>query len=401
MGRKTCLIGSAVVVAVVAGAAIWFTLPRSTTTDGETTTAAGRLVRRIAPAEKKDPAAAVREAMQGMETSGKIRNRRPLTGHPADMFAGLSGADRTLAEAVFAALETGELAATLEVAAKALASSNPEVRSHGIEALSWFGSDALPELTGAMADPDEEVSEAAENAWEVALAEVGDPARRFAIAAAALGSLSNADHLGAIAGHLSGAALEMVDSEDDEAKANDKRITVVQTLVDLIEADETASAEAKEAYEDITGNEWRSFEEAELYVSDPENYELPEDREDADADDDADDSDSADDSGVEEDGSGDADSDASADEDDRSGSRSSGTGTTSDDADAASTGFDDGAGTDDDGAPEDGEIEGDMDSEDFGDDSAEDADGEMDGDAAPGETEPAEEDGPPAPVLVK
>jgi len=244
--------------------------------------AKGKLVRKVSTGERKDPAAAVRDAMGGITglSEGK-RKGRPFTFKAADMFAGLEGADRRMAEAVFNALESNDFDSTLAAATRALSSTNAAVRLHAVEALEWFGLDSLPELTGAMGDPDEEVAEAAENAWEVALAEVNDPSRRFSIAAAALGTLSNEDHLGTIAGHLSGAALEMIDSEDDEAKAEDHRVQVVQMLVDLME-DARASAvpQIKEAYEDITGHEWVSFEEAELYVSDAENYESPEDRED-------------------------------------------------------------------------------------------------------------------------
>lgn len=239
----------------------------------------GRLVR-SSPSSvgRQSPAEAVRKAMDGMVLDPKARKRRPFR-RPADMFANLSGRDRNLAEAVMNALDKDDFDATLAATDEALKSKNPEVRLHAVEALEWFGLDALPELTGAMADPDEEVAEAAEYAWEQALSEVNDASRRFAISAAAMGTLDGKDHLETICGHLTGAALELIDGEDDEEKASELRVSVVQSLVDIMgEGREANIEQAKEAYEDITGNEWISIDEAEVYLSDPDNYEPPEDR---------------------------------------------------------------------------------------------------------------------------
>lgn len=255
-----------------------------------------REARRLTSRGKRDakrPAEAVREAMGGVANDAARRKRRP----PAELFAHLSGKDRRVAEAIQAALDNDDFDATLAATVKALASTNAEVRLHAVDALGWFGLDALPELTEAMADPDEDVAESAENAWELALSEMPQADRRFAVAAAALGTLSNEDHLTTIVGQLTGAALEMIDGEDDEEKANDNRVAVVQALVDVMDLDRAVNTrEAREAYEDITGNEWVSIDEAERYLSDPDNYEPPEDRDD-DYDDGYDDDDYDDDEG--------------------------------------------------------------------------------------------------------
>ncbi len=185
-----------------------------------------------------------------------------------------------MAESLQKSLDEDDLESTLAASEKALRSANAEVRLLAIEALGWFGHDALPELTEAMGDADEDVAEAAESAWELALSELDSADRRFSIAAAALATLGNEDHLISIAGQLSGAALEMIDGEDDEAKAAEKRLSVVQSLVDVMGSKYRTNVEqAEEAYEDITGHEWRGIDEAELYLMDPDNYELPEDRE--------------------------------------------------------------------------------------------------------------------------
>lgn len=220
------------------------------------------------------PSDAVRKAMRGVK-----RPANAVRKFPADIFSHLSGKDKAFAEAVQKALDDNDFKATLTAATKALTSTNAEVRLDAVQAMGWFGLDALPELTEAMADADEDVANAAEDAWELALSEVDNAERRFAIAAAAMATLSSDDHLMSISGQLACAAQEMIDGEEDEQKADDARVAVVQSLVDIMDSGKDANIEqAKSAYEDITGHEWVSIEEAELYLSDPDNYELPEDR---------------------------------------------------------------------------------------------------------------------------
>jgi len=219
----------------------------------------------------RSPEGAVRDAMKGMPKSKKPKDRRPI-----DIFANLSGKDRRLAEEMQRALDGNDFDATLAAAKKALASTNDEIRLSAVEAMSWFGIDALPELTGLMADSDERVANEAETAWELAIGEIDDASRRFSIAAAAMSTLSNKDHLTSISGQLEGAALELIDREDAPEKSDDARIAVVQTLVDIMESSpENGAAQAKEAYRTITGFTWVSIDEAEAYLLDPDNYELP------------------------------------------------------------------------------------------------------------------------------
>ena len=205
-------------------------------------------------------------------------SKRNVKEMPLDIFEHLTGKDRRYAEAIQDALDADDFKATLAAVNSAMKSKNPEVRESAVEALAWFGEDALPELTGAMADPDEDVANAAENAWELALQEINEADRRFSIAAAALRTPFKKDHLMTICSQMTGAAMEMIDNEEDAKKANEIRVMVVQTLVDIMDSGRAANVEqAKEAYEEITGSEWRSIEEAERYLADPENYELPDD----------------------------------------------------------------------------------------------------------------------------
>lgn len=226
-------------------------------------------------------------ARKGKSTQGarKEKSQKRRLAVSDDMFDHLTGEDRKLAEEVQNALDADDHDRIIRAARKALLSKVAEVRLNAVEALGWCGEKALPELTGALGDPDDEVRESAQNNWECALSEVEDPRNRFIIASGAVAVLADEDARTSIAGQMSNAALEYIDDEDDEMKQKGRRIEIVQRLVDIIDGGKVGNAEcAKEAYNDITGNEWLGVEEAEKYVADPDNYEPPDDSDDSDAD---------------------------------------------------------------------------------------------------------------------
>ena len=200
--------------------------------------------------------------------------KRSVKEMPLDIFEHLTGKDRRYAEAIQEALDADDFKATLAAVNSAMKSKNPEVRERAVEALAWFGEDALPELTGAMADPDDDVANAAENAWEAVLQEIEEPDSRFSIVASVLQSPFKRDHLVTIFSQFTSAATEMIDNEEDMAKAHANRVMVIQALVDIMGTGLVQNMQqAQEAYQEITGNEWMSIEEAERYLADPENYE--------------------------------------------------------------------------------------------------------------------------------
>lgn len=267
------LIGAALAVAV-AGIAIWYWggSPQDTEEPAKRRLAQGRA--KALPSQR--PADAVRAAMTGMNTKSGAKRGGAAARPPVDIFAHLSGKDKKLAEEMQSALDADDQKATFAATVKALSSSNAEVRLNAVEALGWFGVEALPELTGLMADPDEDVANAAENQWEQALGEIDDASRRFSIAAAAMSTLSNKDHLTTISGQLEGAALEAINGVDDPEKSAEVRIAVVQALVDIMDSGrENCAEQAKDAYETITGFKWISIDEAEAYLADPDNYDIP------------------------------------------------------------------------------------------------------------------------------
>ena len=136
-----------------------------------------------------------------------------------------------------------------------------------------------------MADADGEVAAEALDAVETALEEVESPSLRFEVAAAYIEALeSNAEALELLSGVMVSSALEMIEPGDDaaasEQQARENRNLVVGTLATLIEGGKSADA-AKEAYADITSEDWISRAEAEKWALDPDEYEAPEAPEDA------------------------------------------------------------------------------------------------------------------------
>lgn len=268
--------------AIVAATAVYFAV--SNGGEEREKHISGSLVRGRKATGGGDPREAVRTAMKGIDTGGSAAaKRRRATSKPVvniEMFEHLKGEDRRRAQAVQDALDADDFNKVLKAAEASMKSANPEVRSHAVEALSWFGADALPELTGLMADKDEDVAAEAASAWELALSEIEDCKQRFDIAMAAFATLTNEDALDSIGGLLTNSALELIDDEDDSAKAEENRLAVMQSIVDIIEGGLKGPnpEKAKTLYEDITGNEWISFEEVELYLADPENYATPDER---------------------------------------------------------------------------------------------------------------------------
>lgn len=213
----------------------------------------------------------------GSVAAGKTRNKPRRRWVEVDEFDGLTGQDRKYAEAVQAAMDTDDHRKIIDAAVAALASTNSSVRQDAVDALSWCGKDALAELTGLLADHDDDVRSSAINGWECALTEVDSPKLRYSAALAVMGTITEGDSLDSISGQFGNAAQEYIDAVDDESVQNERRVEVVQQLYGIIDGSPAICVEkAKEAYNDLTGYDWISVSETEKYLADPSNYEPPE-----------------------------------------------------------------------------------------------------------------------------
>ena len=199
-----------------------------------------------------------------------------FAGLDSSMFGNLPAADRKLCEALQEALDADDAEKAISISAKLMASNNPEVRSHAVDALGWFGAEALPELTVLMGDTDESVAQSAINAWESGVSEIDDAAVRLKISGMAMKAIFSRDALQSIGAQFSSAATELIDAGGDANDAFDKRVEVVQSVVDMIDSSNLALSDVgRELYEEITGHEWLNIAEAERYLDDPDNYEPP------------------------------------------------------------------------------------------------------------------------------
>lgn len=265
-------------VVLAAFAAVYFLLPPK---GGEPVDEAA-----VETSEKIESAPAATNAASRAEQRrkrGKLAKPRPFaTGKlvDVDLFEGMSPEDRKLAESVQEALDSDDHKAIIKASVKALASANADVRREAVEALGWCGQDALAELTGVLADPDETVRDLAINNWECALAEVESPKLRFSTALSVMGTITYPDAIDSISGQFGTAAQEYIDEVEDEEEQSNRRVEVVQQLLDIIEGPKEICAEkAREAYNDLTGYEWMGIEEAEKYLSNPDDYDPPEEPE--------------------------------------------------------------------------------------------------------------------------
>lgn len=242
------------------------------------------------PDPAKETTADARPAGGGTAETPSPRPARPADARPRpkpaavalpDSRAGMSEADRRLADAVQDALDAEDFARTREAARKAAQSADAEVRIQAAEALGWFGAKALADLIPLMGDANKAVAKAATDAWEFGLMEVSDPGFKFTATHEALKSVSDPDALAMIGAQFAAAATERIDAADGAA-AERLRVQAVQALVDLMGAagDTKRTEVSRELYEEITGQRWLGLDEAERYLQDPENYEPPESPED-------------------------------------------------------------------------------------------------------------------------
>ena len=271
MIRKPHYLIAVVAILALAAAAVYFVLPH---TKGEDY---GIEDRRDIPdgngvaktAKKNNVGGRPRRAVK------KPSERKAIT---VDEFANFTPEEKKVAISIQDAIDSDNFEAVMAAMQKAAVSTNSLLRQSAVEAMGWFGEKALVEITPFMADPDEDVSEAAVNAWEMALSEVDSAKARLGFAKLVLATSATADSLAIIGGIYSAAANEYIDEVEDEAKATARRIEVLQPIIDIMGGERQKNSDVcKEIYEDITGFEWIDLDEANLYVSDPDNYELPED----------------------------------------------------------------------------------------------------------------------------
>lgn len=180
-----------------------------------------------------------------------------------------SEADQKIMAAADAAIDEDDLDLARSLAEQALVSDNKELREMVVDALGWFGEEAMSELTPFMSDPDEDVAEQATSHWKDALQEVSDDGTKAGIVELSLNALKNKEILEDVAN-------ELMDIDE---------LAALQVIVNVMEGGNDAATEAlREVYDSITGEEWTGVDAAEDWLQ--KNYTPPEDDDDDKDDDD-------------------------------------------------------------------------------------------------------------------
>lgn len=113
-----------------------------------------------------------RQDINAVQGSAKIKKEKPTFELDDDDEANLTAVQRSLIEAIRAALDDNNRKEVLKLVQRL--QKSPEwpdgipksIKLAAIEALGWFGSSCLPELAGFLADADEEVVEAAVDRYQ-------------------------------------------------------------------------------------------------------------------------------------------------------------------------------------------------------------------------------------------
>lgn len=166
--------------------------------------------------------------------------------------------DQILMKEAERVVDEDDLQGARALAEAALASGNRELRENVVEALGWFGEEAMVELMPFLSDPDEDVADAAKTNWMMGLQEMDDDGEKAGVIEMTLKVLKDND---------------MVEDVADELIGIDE-LAALQVLVDVLEDENTTQASKdllKEVYNTITEEDWTGVDAAEEWLQ--ENYE--------------------------------------------------------------------------------------------------------------------------------
>lgn len=178
--------------------------------------------------------------------------RRPPKEIVADGDVALSAEDQKLMDDLQAASDDENFKSVCKYAALAAKSASPEVRAQAVETLQWFGQEALPELTMFMADADDDVRDAACNAWQMGVSQIEDPKLRGETALAGMKVVRDRDHLDSMVMEI-------------DNLPNSRQIRILQELIRG--ENSTAASVAREHYEFVTGEKYEGPAAARKWLS--------------------------------------------------------------------------------------------------------------------------------------
>ena len=268
MKKSAKLLAAVAVVAACAAGVVWYLydVPAETAQAEEAT---GKKVKKPY-AERRREAKAQREARkremetaaseQAVQDTASDEHVEPkVSSDPA--LAPFTAEDMAINDAIDKAVSDETFESTLEAVSRAFASADPRVRINAVEGLGSFGRKALPELTSALADADENVALSAQEQIEQL---VMDPNNY---------DLEDVDDAAQFASDIARIAKTVMDKDNSEFmldqldQLDDERL-IMETLIDVIENGNNVGQEtAKAKYEDWTGEEYQSAGAARTWVN--------------------------------------------------------------------------------------------------------------------------------------
>ena len=160
--------------------------------------------------------------------------------------------EQQLADRIQAAMDDDNFKALQKELEAAASSTNVAIRQAAVDALAWFdGAQALPDLTLFMADENEDVRNAACDAWETGVTEIEDVNLRGEAVIAGMNVVYDRDHLDSM-------VMEINDMSNRQQ---------MEILTQIIEGKNKFAAEAaKEHYEFVTGEEYQGVDAAQKWL---------------------------------------------------------------------------------------------------------------------------------------
>lgn len=204
-------------------------------------------------AEAKPRRIASTRANRPAKSAARTRdaNAKPSLDLDDDEFASLSPDERKIAERIQGAVDDDDYKRLLPAIEAAAKSANAALREKAVEALSWFGKQALPELTLFMADPNEDIRSAACDAWIMSIPEIDNNRLRGETVLSAMKVVRDRDELD-----------RMVTEITDLPNA--QQLPILLQLIAGPNAE--AAAAAREHYEFVTGDAYESVEAAQKWL---------------------------------------------------------------------------------------------------------------------------------------
>ncbi len=144
-----------------------------------------------------------------------------------------------------------EVKTAVQLARRLMKSSNPDVRREAVDAFGWAGTQGLTELSEMLVDPDPDVAGDAFDNWESAAEDVEDEATQANVLCEGINKLTNSEDIES--------ALMTFDSMENNV-AVPAIVMIIQTGTPI------AASSAREHYEFVTGETYKSPEVADAWV---------------------------------------------------------------------------------------------------------------------------------------